>query len=156
MTRRQPVDDRVFPAAAFDESLCKGEAMTPPAKPNLHEAILLDLTPNEIFQACLYGSHVTDADLTSALVPGVATEVLVAENKRTGNAARFARLNLSELPQYVVELQIGSTFIAGFWQWATIDASQSEIEYNKEQAQNAFIRAAGLVGKRVERELVIR
>lgn len=140
----------------MNRTFSKGETMTPPRKPDLDEPLPLVITPNEIFNACLYGSHVVDADFSTDVVPNVATEVLVAENKRTGNSARFARLNLAEFPQYVVELQIGNVFITGSWQWPAAEASQTEIEYCKEKAQNAFIQAAALIGKRVERGLIIR
>jgi hydrogenase maturation factor HypE len=113
--------------------------MTPPKKPNLDDPVCLDITPNEIFSTCLCGAHVTDANFSSSIVGSAASEVLVAENKRTANSARFARLNFSEFSQYVVG-----------------EATPMEIEYFKEQAQNAFVQGAALVGKRVERGLIVR
>jgi hypothetical protein len=130
--------------------------MTPPKKPNLDDPVCLDITPNEIFSTCLYGAHVTDANFSSSIVESAASEVLVAENKRTANSARFARLNFSEFSQYVVEVRIGTVFISGSWDWTVGEATPMEIEYFKEQAQNAFVQGAALVGKRVERGLIVR
>jgi curli biogenesis system outer membrane secretion channel CsgG len=130
--------------------------VTSPKKPDLHEPLPLVITPDEIFNTCLHGAHVADADFSSAVIPDVASEILIAENKKTGNAARFARLTLVEFLQYVVEVQIGNVFIFGSWQWVEGEASQVEVEYCREQARNAFIQAASLVGKRVERGLIVR
>jgi hypothetical protein len=55
-----------------------------------------------------------------------------------------------------VEVQIGNVFISGSWQWSEDEASQMEVEYCREQARNAFIQAAAVVGKRVERGLIVR
>jgi hypothetical protein len=129
--------------------------MTSPKKPAFNEALPLVITPHEIFETCLHGAHAVNADFTSAVIPDVATEVLIAENKRTGNAARFARLNLVEFPQYVVEVQIGNVFVAGSWQWPEAETDQMQVEYCREQARNAFVYAAALIGKRVERGLIV-
>jgi hypothetical protein len=130
--------------------------MAPPKKPNLNDPVSLDITPNEIFSTCLYGAHVTDANFSSSIIESAASEVLVAENKRTGNSTRFARLNFSEFSQYLVEVQIGNAFISGSWEWTVGVATPMEIEYFKEQAQNAFMQGAALIGKRVERGLIVR
>lgn len=138
--------------------------MSRPVQPDGAEVLANGLTCHEIGNVVLATSASSMWAYHTIIDDDRLIERLVATNKRTGFSARYGQEEFrSDIPnaqglfgtvtQFHCELHIGNVYIYG--DWVVDNTSDSDFDRAKKLAQESFIKAAAMIGKRVEHQLVV-
>lgn len=126
-------------------------------QPAFDQPLACGVTPNEIIHSIFVGSTSAQTCFTSSIVEECVNEQLLAINKRTGYSARWAwseyECEHDCMVEYAVELHIDDVYITGIWLMPC--GSLADDERGKASSEAAFITASALIGKRVQRMLVV-
>ena len=132
--------------------------------PNMNSQLACGLTAAEIISAVIRDPDDSGALFATAIDPNTFDIVNMVDNDRTGFVVQvgyreetITQPDNSEelLVTYICELQIGDVFVSGMWTVNATMGGASESEWAKNKAEEAFMRAATLIGKRTERQIVV-
>ena len=133
-------------------------------QPSLDTPLPCGLTPAEIIAAVIRDPHESGAAYGTALNPETFDVMNLVSNERTGFCVRvgYREETVTESDgssqsygTYLTELQIGTVYVSGAWNININFAGESELDWAKNKAEEAFMRAATLIGKRTERQIVV-
>ncbi len=133
-------------------------------QPNIDTPLACGLTPAEIIAAVIRDPHESGAAYGTAIDPASFDTVNIVSNGRTGFCVRVGYCeetitqpddSTEAVGTYLCELQIGNVFVYGLWNINITFGGESELEWAKNKADEAFMRAATLIGKRTERQIVV-
>ena len=133
-------------------------------QPNIDTPLACGLTPGEIIAAVIRDPHQSGAAFVTSIDPSTFDIINAVSNARTGFSVRVGYReetitqpdnNTELLGTYLCELQIGTVFVYGVWNISITFGGESELEWAKNKADEAFLRGATLIGKRTERQIVV-
>lgn len=134
------------------------------AQPNFNAPLACGLTPAEIISAVMRDPDDSGAFFGTSIDPNTFDVVNTVDNDRTGFVVRvgyreetLVQPDNSEelLVTYICELQVGDVFVFGAWNINATLGGASETEWAKNKAEEAFLRASTVIGKRTERQIVV-
>ena len=132
--------------------------------PDIATPLACGLTPEEIIDAVMHDSTDWGATYTSSIDPNTFDIVNIVDNERTGFTVRVGYREVTftdddgdeeTTATYLCELQINNVFVFGQWELNFTLSGHSELEWAKNASEEAFMRAATLIGKRTERQVVV-
>ena len=123
------------------------------------------LTPAEIISAVFFDAFETGAENASSINTADFDILYSVDNARIGCATvvgfseSFTRIDddpdtEESIHTYVCEIKIGNAYVFGRWEINRSLAGASEAAWALKAAENAYMRAAMLIGRRVERQPV--
>lgn len=124
-----------------------------PIQPDWDAPLALTISANDIMQGVLDAPTMM-VNFNSLISTDEDRQDLVAESANGTVSVRMAEREGGESVDFIVEIEVGNTFIYGAWTASFADGD-AEYEFAKRKAEDAFIRAAALAGKRVRRGLIV-
>jgi hypothetical protein len=125
--------------------------------PDWDHKLTLSVTPTGLIQALFQTASDVHTGWTSCVESNLSLSDLMAVDEHSGNFARLVEQEFSEdedpdvlWHDWTVEIRIGEVFVTGHWQVQT-SAPPIDWEFCAREAENAFEKAAVLMGRRVRR-----
>ena len=122
------------------------------------------LTAEEIIDAVMRDCNDWGATPATSIDPNTFDIIHTVANDRTGYAVQVGCREITTTDEtgdeettvtYLCELQIANVFVFGLWELNFTLSGHSEMEWAERAAEEAFMRAATLIGKRTERQIVV-
>ena len=129
--------------------------------PDWDQPVSVSLMPEHLFQALFMTASSVHTGWSSCIDNGLTTADLFATDDNSGNYVRLAEQEFVEEEEpdvlwhdWTVEIRLGEVLLTGHWQ-IQVSATPLDWQWCAREAENAFEKAAVLVGKRVRRMPVV-
>jgi hypothetical protein len=134
-------------------------------QPDLATPLACGLTAEEIIDAVMRDCNDWGATYTTSIDPNTFDIVNTVANDRTGFSVQVGCREVTMTDNdtgdeettvtYLCELKINNVFVFGLWELNFTLSGHSEMEWAERAAEESFMRAATLIGKRTERQVVV-
>jgi hypothetical protein len=129
-------------------------------EPSWDEPVSIALTPGSIFKALMHSADSVHTGWQSCIEDSLIHSSTTMIDDATGNHCRLAELEYSDQENnndtwhdWTVELKLKDIYLSGHWR-ERVGGSPADWDWCHRQAEEAYMHACTLIGKRVRRGFV--